>query len=234
MPEDTIFADQQVSQEASPTPTENPTTEDLLGGIKNADGNQKYQTVDAALSSLATSQEHIVKLESENSQYRENETKAATMDDLLTELRQQPNTVATPQPVGMSADELQGMTFETIRRYESQKLAEANAATVDAAMRKQYGDKAKEVFSSKAKELGVDINFMYDLAKRSPTGFMAQFKETSTGSPTIETTTNALSMSENQTSGETKAPENLGYGADSKDVTAYWNKLKEDILKQNS
>jgi hypothetical protein len=234
MTEETIFADQQSGQEPSPEGTEKQegnTVDGMLSSIKNQDGNQKYKTVEDALSGLANSQEHIAKIEKENAEYREQLTKAMAMEDLLSELKQKPEGGETPTHAGIKPEEIKGMTLQAIQEYEAQKTEEANAASVDAQMRERYGDKAKEVFIAKAEELEVGLEFLYGLAKKSPAGFMAQFKETHSGTPSIKPSVNTSAMSENQTE-PLKAPDNIGYGSSHKEVVDYWNQVKKEVERE--
>jgi hypothetical protein len=233
MSDESIFADQQTTAPEGATTEATTQSVDqaatLLQSITNQDGKQKYDTVDAALTGLANAQEHIAKLEQENAQAREALNEAASVKELLAELKQKPNDEVTTQQVGLKAEDIQGMTLQAIEQYETQKQQAANAAVVDAEMKKRYGDNASKVFDQKVKELGVDGNFMYELALKSPAGFMAQFNESRPGTSTLQTSVNTSALESNMTEKPLTAPKDIGYGTSAEELRDFWRQVKDEV-----
>ena len=68
---------------------------------------------------------------------------------------------------------------------EQTKAKEANAAQVRNTLSEKYGEKAEEVFVSKAKELGVDTEYFVELAHTHPQLVLSHFGDAAkpTGQP---------------------------------------------------
>jgi hypothetical protein len=82
MAEDVFGSDQTTTnpQEGSPSPA---ATEDLLKQIVNEDGSQKYKSMEDAIGALRSSQEHIPKIEAENTQLRAEVDKRMSAEQVL-------------------------------------------------------------------------------------------------------------------------------------------------------
>lgn len=79
----------------------------LLGMIKNDQGEQKYQDTTQALNALINAQEHIRKVEADNAALREATSKAATMDEVLNALSAKAPAAVAPEPQVPHAEEVQ-------------------------------------------------------------------------------------------------------------------------------
>lgn len=71
----------------------------------------------------------------------------------------------------ISEEDLKNLVEETLTAREHNALASKNKEIVDTALVKEHGTGAKEYIEGKAKELGLSISRMEELAKESPTAF---------------------------------------------------------------
>jgi hypothetical protein len=143
---------------------------DQLAQIVNEQGQQKYATADKALEALTHSQQHIAKLEEENTKLREQNAVNRSVEDVLSAI--QPKQVSeSPAPSGLGEEDV----LRLLSQREEMAVAQSNAASVVAKMQEVYGEKADEVFYGKAAELGVTNDFMNSVAAKSPQAVFEMF-----------------------------------------------------------
>lgn len=132
---------------------------------------KKYATVEKALEALPHAQSHIATLESEAAQLRKQVEQGLdankvyeTVQELLKAQRE------TPGSAPLDEAAIANLLDRKLTERESQLVAANNLKSVQDAMREKYGDedKANEVFKTRATELGVGVDFLKDLAKKSP------------------------------------------------------------------
>ncbi len=166
-------------------PDFNAVFKDQLTSITDDKGEQKYKDVMTALEALKHTQQHVKTLEEENQQFRQAKTQQETLDTALQNIsaKKEPETTKSE---AIDAEQLKGMTLETLREYEQGKAQEANKQTVSDALVKQYGDmnKAKQAYEEKATELGISVETLVELAGQSPKAALAYFSSTPTNIPT--------------------------------------------------
>ena len=68
----------------------------LLGAIVNSEGKQKYGTIEDALKATAAAQEHIRRLEEENTSFRQKVEESTTLQAVLDAVK--PREVSEPAP----------------------------------------------------------------------------------------------------------------------------------------
>lgn len=170
---------------------------------------KKYKDLDAALGSIAPSQAHIAKLETEAeavqvemAELREAAAKAATMDDVLNKITPQ----GTPEPqtqVGLNAEDVATLVTRQFEAKTAEDLYNTNAGTVATALQTSYGTEAEVKYSEKAAELGMSVQELNKLAGSSPKAVLAMFN---TKKATVDQTnqSNINTANLNQSQSQTK------------------------------
>jgi hypothetical protein len=145
--------------------------EDLLSQIVDAQGAQKYATVDKALESLNASQEHIRTLEEENRKLREQTATSKGVEEVLAAIQTKQEAEAQPAGSGVGEEEvgLEDKVLQILQASEQKKKAEANIALVVQRSTEVFGEKASEAFYEKAAAVGLSVDQINSLAAASPT-----------------------------------------------------------------
>lgn len=187
---------------------------------------KKYATVEKALEALVPGQTHIQKLEQELKELREGQqqgvdldTVYATVQDLLAKERE--------TRVAPSVDEasLAGVVDRALTAAQQKAEANRNVAVVKEQLTKMFGDKVNEKYKAKAEELGVGVNFLNDLAAKSPKAVLEFFG----GKPNASTARTHSSINTEALNTRPQPSEqgkSVMAGASSKEVTAAWQRLK--------
>lgn len=129
---------------------------------------KKYASIEAALASIPHAQSHIATLEGEMGELREDLIKRKTAEEILAEINKKPTEEQTiPQ---FDPSQLDALIENKMAAKEQQVVRQANVSTVVDKFAEVYGDKAKaeEVYINKAKELGLSIDYLNNLAATSP------------------------------------------------------------------
>lgn len=149
---------------------------DFIGADK------KYKTVDDALASVPHAQSHIAKLEADNKALREQQ---AAIQARLDAMLKPTTTASTPEPAPQShaatnSLDVESLVEQAIAKRQMQAKAQENSGKVAAELKQLFADKAESVYVEKAKELGVDVSDLNNLAAKSPNAVLALFKNTPT------------------------------------------------------
>lgn len=139
---------------------------DKLASITNEDGTPKYSDVASALESIPHAQQHISTLEKEAKELREKLAREQAAKDLLAK---QLGAKPTQQPQSLTEDDIARIALEAQTKAEQQRTAESNVAAVNSTFSELYGSKAKEQMQTLAKESGMSVSQIRELAKSSPT-----------------------------------------------------------------
>jgi hypothetical protein len=209
----------------------NPVTDPLatlLQEIKDESGRQKYQDAETALKALKASQEYIPQLKTELQALKEkaelNNDLKTVQELLMLDSQTTPAPTSTPEAVtpapSAEAPDLQAQFAEFLDAREAQTQAAKNKAQVQSSLGEQYGEKRSEVYEAKAKELGVNPEFLDALAEKSPQAVLAYFKGVTV--PSTPTGTQSAPQ------GSTEAPKipNTMHGADYATIKAAWDACK--------
>lgn len=149
----------------------------MLASIKNERGEQKYKTLEDALNALKHSQEYIPQLNDQLRQQTEElanaRAAAAKIDELeqtLLKLTQTDNSnmPAPPAQNEMSEEKIAALISRSLETERTKAKATENLSKVVSTMQQAFGDKAEEVFYSKATELGMTMEEINSLASRNP------------------------------------------------------------------
>ena len=175
--QDNLFKDTQENNKPE-DPTGNPdnTLQDLLKGIVNENGEQKYKNVADALVGLRNAQEFIPTLQKEKRElegkYAELEEKVSKIDALEASLLEMANKEKgeTKETVSeaFNPESITKQVEAVLLQRETKTQQERNLSEVVSAVREQFGDKAEEIFYGKAKELGMTNEEFNALAARNP------------------------------------------------------------------
>lgn len=169
MSDENIFG----SVEPTPNPSVTPPTPTVVPDhLKELIGEgKKYATLDKALESIPHAQAHIQKIEEDNKALREEMAKRVAAEEVYEKLMDsfQRGEGVTP-PVAPVVDEasIASLIERKLAAKEEERIAAQNVQHVKEAMLAKYGEKAQEMYEAKAKELGVGVNFLNDLVRKSP------------------------------------------------------------------
>ena len=169
-------ASTQAEVKSPETPDPNSVFANQLAGIKSDDGRQKYADVNTALDSIPHAQSHIKDLMAKNAEMEAAIAKLTGANEVLQSTVSQP----IPEPVvpavaGMDEASTAALVDSVLAQREQAATAEANKATVIAALSKKYGEKAEAVFVEKAAELGMEVGMLTGIALKSPKAALAYF-----------------------------------------------------------
>lgn len=160
----TIFDDDQNGGgETAPALTLPDNVKDLIGPGK------KYATLELALQSLAPAQNHISTLEAELKAMREAAEKAVSLDQVYStvqELLAEERKTHGTSTLDVSA--VDGLLDRKLTARDAKKEADANIAKVKEVMREKFGEKAEEIYKTKATELGLGVEFLNSASAKSP------------------------------------------------------------------
>jgi hypothetical protein len=214
--------------------------DDQLKQIKNENGEQKYGDLNKALDALKHSQDYIPSLKQEletkdrligelESKVKASKTIEETLEQLKTPA--QDNTQATPS--SLTGEDVQKLLNEALTQREVATIERNNEATVNSSLLQTYGDKAQEVVSKKAEELGMTVQEIQQLARKNPKLVLSQF-QTSTPPKTNSTESSYRIGLNNPNSVEITPPEkSLLRGATTSEQVAYMRKIREKVYKEN-
>lgn len=201
----TKVADQQPVVKA-PQPDIDSIFKDQLNSITDEAGEQKYKDVMTALEALKHSQNHIKTLQEENLQYRESQVEQQTLEQALQNVSANTEVQApTSQETKIDAEQLKGITLDTLMEYEKGKTEAANKQAVEDTLVNHFGDseKAKKALVDRATELGVEVSVMSSLAAKSPAAALAYFNiSPSTSKPSKEGSINTEALGKTNTTSE--------------------------------
>lgn len=184
---------------------------------------KKYATPEAALKALPHAQQHIATLEAELAALREKAQGAHNVDELYEAVQELQKQRGTPAAATVSEDAIASVLDRQLEKRQAEQLAAANVAAVKDALGKKYGDKAKEQFAAKAAELGLTVEALSDVARKSATAALTLFGLTAgparSPAPVIGSTNTAALHSQQQP--ETKHKPVM-FGAKTSDVVEAW------------
>lgn len=218
-----------------------PTLEDMLKGIVNENGEQKYKTLEDAIRALDHSQKYIPELKSQLSGYNnkvsELEAKVAqfgNIEDTVQRLLAQKTetTQATPAATtGLDEQAVMRLVQQSLEQRSAADVAEANFKLVNKSLIEKYGDKTTEVVAAKARELGTTPEALVELSKTSPAVVQSLFQTPAHSDPSRSSGGRAAPVPQVVHS-EAKKPEgkSLLVGITDKARGAYWHDLYKEVV----
>lgn len=136
----------------------------LLAGIKNEEGKQKYSNVEEALKGLANAQEFISTLKKEKAELAASLKSQQQLEEMLLK----PQTVEVPPPTVAPSGVTMDAVLLAIEQREAAKIASANIDKVKAALDLAFGAEAKKVLSERVNQLGLTPELADNMAAKSP------------------------------------------------------------------
>lgn len=236
MSEQDIFSGQSTKVE-SQTETFNPDT--LLEQIKNESGQRKYANVEEALKALQHSQEYIPTLKTQLSEKEQRlaelqaeQAKIKKLEELVEQLaatqEQAGGGSPSPSPT-LDQQAVVSLVQQTLSQTKQQEAAEANSTIVATALVEKFGDKAAEVVTQKAAELGIPPIELKELAKKSPALVLKLFEVQNKTTPNV-TTSSVRVAPVNAPTLDIKPPEkSLLSGASAKEQAAYLKQIRSAV-----
>lgn len=149
---------------------------DLLGGIRNDNGEPKYKSVEDALKALQHSQTFIEQLKREKQEaeaaantFKTQAEKVSELESTLQKLIQgQSQAPATTQPKQLDESAIAALVEDTLAKKQTEAVKAQNTSTVVKKLAEVFGGKAEETFYAKAAELGLSQAEMNEMAAKSP------------------------------------------------------------------
>lgn len=205
---------------------------DLLKTITTETGVQKYGTVSDALNSIPHAQQHIKTLEGENSQIKEQLTamqqqmeKMSKMEDVLAQLSAKKESEQPSESFG--EQQIMELIQSQMSQAELAKVVANNQKEVAQTLSTQFGDpsKAEAAYVAKAQELGVDVNFLNDMAAKSPAAVLSFFKGTESKVPSKSLEGSVNTQHFNDPAPAPKGRNPMLAGTSTKDLLAAWERV---------
>lgn len=210
--------------EGTPAPTSIKLPDEALDLIGEG---KKYGSVEAALKALPHAQKHIATLEAEAQALREQLAKEKALAESMTALNGRPsNAPATP---ALGEADIESVIDRRLKATAEKQLADANVAEFKAAMAAKFGDKASEVWATKAKEIGVSTDFLTQLVSKSAVAGKELFglKESAKFiPPTSGSTVNTGVLSNNQPA---PTPKPVMGGVKTAELVSAWRAAKDQV-----
>jgi hypothetical protein len=163
--------EQSTPAEASQSGNEQASAADqLLGAIVNSEGKQKYASVEDALKATAAAQEHIRRLEEENTSFRQKVEESTTLQAVLDAVK--PREVSEPAPAALTSsigeDDVAQLLEGMLNKRETEATAKANVSKVTSAFVEKHGVEAEAKYYESASALGFTNSEINELAARNP------------------------------------------------------------------
>lgn len=244
-PTDNIFAEapaQPTSQPAAPAPVVDPNAQyaDLLGSIKNENGQPKYDSLPKALEGLAHAQNYIPQLktelqskEQELQQLREELARRSAVEDVVTRLtaqqKDQQEMGKPPVTSGLDESAVLELVQRALGQAKQQDQAQMNQQQVQQALLAKYGEKSREMIEHKAKELGTTPAELGQLASRNPAMVLALFNAAPNAGAKPTTGGQVTPLQSAAPAPLEKPTKSLLSGSTSRDQTEYMQKIKADV-----
>lgn len=189
---------------------------------------KKYKSAEDALKSVPHAQEHIRTLETELAQVKEELTKRRTAEELLDEIKSGSQQENTTQQAELDTDSLEQLVNQTLTKREQQATAKQNASSVANKFTEKFGDSAETSYQQIAKENGMTVQQLNNLAATSPNAVLRLAgldgkPATSVAKPTGTVNTQALQGNPSELSAR------VPRGASTKDLVKAWKAAGEKI-----
>lgn len=159
--------------------TQTQTQEDWLAKVVEAKG-ESFKDVQVLAKSKLESDKYIKSLEDQLKQLREDSIKQDYASKLLEQLQskaQAPVTTQSDTKPEISEDVIKSLVEQTLTNREKQNTSEQNLRIVQEELTGKYGTEAKSKVEAKARELGLTLERLSDLASESPTAFLSLLGE---------------------------------------------------------
>ena len=171
MTDQSIFnnGEQSTPAEASQSGNEQASAADqLLGAIVNSEGKQKYGSVEDALKATAAAQEHIRRLEEENTTFRQEVEKSTTLQSVLDAMKPREESEPAAPTSSIGEDDVAQLLEGMLNKRETAATAKSNVSKVTSAFVEKHGVEAEAKYYESASALGFTNSEINELAARNP------------------------------------------------------------------
>lgn len=217
---------------------------DKLKTIVNEDGTQKYKDVDAAITSLSASQEYIKKLEDEARAREEaiqpllvKAAEASALEDIVAKLKNPEPAPAPQTPASVGLDEASAkQLFNNMLQEQTQsQVMQSNLQSVNDELVGKFGDKAAEVVTAKATELGVTVDDLMEQSRKAPKSVLAYFGQTAAPvtTPTISSINLGAVPPASSNQGELFKNLLTRPGVSADDMSRAMNAVRDEVYKKH-
>lgn len=218
---------------------------DLLGSIKNEQGVQKYATIEEAFKGLANAQDYIPQVktqlsakEQEIAELRAELEKRKAVEDVIASLQPKQPEVPVVEPTsqpsqGLSPEAVQQLVMQQLSHAKAQETQQTNVSKVRSALVSKYGEKAQEVASTRAAELGMSMEQLSSLSASSPDAVLALLNASVSSAPTGAPVRSSVHLPDTQRTVDLTPEKSMLYGASQKDVLAYMDKIRQKVKQEN-
>jgi hypothetical protein len=166
--QDNIFNKDETGSQ-SPDQTAQANTQDgldqLLQSIQNEQGAPKYKSAEDALTALKASQEHIARLEAENTEFKAKSTENATLQSVLDAVKPQGDGDTAPT---LDEAAVASLVESIVTQRDTAKTQTSNTQSVAGKFVELYGDKGEAEFYEQAAAKGLDRTWINQLAATNP------------------------------------------------------------------
>lgn len=215
MSEDVFGSDQNQQESTEPKTTG---MDDLLLSIVDDSGSPKYKTVEDALKGLAHAQKHIKTIQEENQSFRLELDRRKAAEEVLEEIKRSTKQEERPS-TPFDADALADQVAQRLEAKSKAEQAKRNVELVNEKIAQKFGEKAKQVVSQKAAELGLSSEMLKQVAAESPMAALKMFGFEEPKGTTVTRPTNDVNTENfNPTAGQPR--------------WAYWQNLRRTDPRQ--
>lgn len=173
--------------EETPNPETNGQTQSYVDQLVQTKGSN-WSDPEVLAKGKLEADTYIASLETQLAEMRDDMTKQDYAAQLLQELGKatdsstvnqtpsEPNTADTQDPatpVGLSEEDLKSLVDKALSDKEKQTVTERNQKLVEEELTKQFGTEAQAEVNKRAKELGMSLERMQEIASESPTAFLS-------------------------------------------------------------
>ena len=161
--------EQSTPAEASQSGNEQASAADqLLSAIVNSEGKQKYGSVEDALKATAAAQEHIRRLEEENTTFRQEVEKSTTLQSVLDAMKPREEKEPAAPTSSIGEDDVAQLLEGMLNKRETEATAKSNVSKVTSAFVEKHGVEAEAKYYESASALGFTNSEINELAARNP------------------------------------------------------------------
>lgn len=199
---------------------------DQLSTIVNEEGKPKYNSVEEALKGAANAQEYIRSLKSELDQFKTAAEKGAALSDVMDAIKSQQGS-KVDQPVKTLGEEDVSVMFQQLlSKAKEDEIKSTNEAKFSDAVSSAYGDKSKEFVNTKAKELGINVQLLQEMAQTSPVAALQLLgvNAKQDTNPKMKSSVNTMGFDSGSNQGNQRTY-SMGAGT-TKDLVSEWNRCK--------
>lgn len=215
-----------------------------LMNIRNERGEPKYDSVEKALEALKHSQEYIPQVKSEVDKWKAEAERLqaelaqrASIEETISKFTNQrtpeaPSTT-TEAPKALDESAVQEMLQRALSQREKEQLAAQNITAVTNTLTQKFGEKAKEVLSTKAAELGLPMDTVKQIASTSPSAVLAWFNTSSPASSAAPVRSTVTLPSTPRDEPVKHPGKSLLRGASTKDQAEFMRKIREEVFRKH-